>query len=152
MPREAPPLPPEAAFTVTRLIRFSHTDPAGIVYFPEYFDMCNALIEDWLGQELELDYPTLTLKDRLATPIVHAECDFFAPSRWGERLHLALLVPRVGRSSLTYRILGHAGGKVRLEARIVVAFVHLDSGKPLPLPDGLRQKIEAYRAKTEGTG
>ena len=148
MPRDAPPLPPAAAFTVTRLIRFSHTDPAGIVYFPEYFDMCNALIEDWLGQEMRLDYPTLTLKERLATPIVHAECDFYVPSRWGERLDLSLLVERVGTSSLTYRIIGHSAGTVRLAARIVVAFIHLDSGKPLPLPTAFRDKVEAYRAKT----
>jgi 4-hydroxybenzoyl-CoA thioesterase len=148
MPRDAPPLPPDSAFTVTRLIRFSHTDPAGIVYFPEYFDMCNAVIEDWLGQELKLDYPTLTLKDRLATPIVHASCDFFVPSRWGDRLNLSLLVEGVGGSSVTYRIIGHAEGRVRLAARIVVALIHLDTGKPLPLPGGIRQKIEAYRAKT----
>jgi 4-hydroxybenzoyl-CoA thioesterase len=151
MPRSAPPLPPESAFTVVRLIRFSHTDPAGIVYFPEYFDMCNAVIEDWLGQELKLDYPTLTLKDRLATPIVHASCDFFMPSRWGDRLSLSLLVDRAGSSSIDYRIIGHAEGQVRLAARIVVALIHLDRGKPLPLPDWLRQKIEAYRAKTGAT-
>jgi len=148
MSRAVPPLPPAGAFTVTRLIRFSHTDPAGIVYFPEYFDMCNAVIEDWLRQELQLDYPTLTLKERVATPVVHAECDFFIPSRWGDRLNLSLLVERLGRSSLTYRILGHADGGVRLAARIVVALIHLDTGKPLPLPDALRQKIEDYRAKT----
>jgi 4-hydroxybenzoyl-CoA thioesterase len=148
MPRRAPPLPPATAFTVTRLIRFSHTDPAGIVYFPEYFDMCNAVIEDWLGQEMRVDYPTLTLKERLATPIVHAECDFYVPSRWGERLNLSLLVERLGESSLAYQIVGHIGGTVRLAARIVVAFIHLDSGKTLPLPEPFRRQVEAYQAKT----
>jgi acyl-CoA thioesterase FadM len=49
MPREAPPLPPEGAFTVTQPICFSHTDPAGIVYFPNYFDMCNAVMEIFSG-------------------------------------------------------------------------------------------------------
>jgi 4-hydroxybenzoyl-CoA thioesterase len=148
MPRDAPPPPPSTAFTVTRLIRFSHTDPAGIVYFPEYFDMCNAVIEDWLGQEIGVDFPTLTLKERLGTPVVHAECDFFVPSRWGERLNLSLLVERVGGSSITYRIIGHLGGTVRLAARIVAAFIHLDSGRPLPLPMPFREKVEGYRAKT----
>jgi 4-hydroxybenzoyl-CoA thioesterase len=148
MPRDAPPLPPREAFTVTRLIRFSHTDPAGIVYFPEYFDMCNAVIEDWLAEEMKVDYPTLTLKERLGTPVVHAECDFYVPSRWGDRIQLSLLVERLGRTSLAYRIIGHNGGVVRLAARIVVAFIHLDSGKTLPLPEPFRQKVEAYRVKT----
>jgi len=41
-------VPPKGAFTRTVPIRFSHCDPAGIVYFPHYFDMFNGLIEDWL--------------------------------------------------------------------------------------------------------
>jgi 4-hydroxybenzoyl-CoA thioesterase len=148
MPRNAPPLPPEGAFTVTQPIRFSHTDPAGIVYFPNYFDMCNAVIEDWLGDEIGLDYPTLVLRQRLGTPIVHAECDFFVPSRWGDKLKMTLLVERAGNSSLTYRIVGHARGAVRLAARIVVALIDIETGKPMPLPEAMRRKIEAYRAKT----
>jgi len=40
-------VPPQGAFTRTVPIRFSHCDPAGIVYFPHYFDMFNGLIEDW---------------------------------------------------------------------------------------------------------
>jgi 4-hydroxybenzoyl-CoA thioesterase len=150
MSRDAPPLPPACAFTVTQPIRFSHTDPAGIVYFPNYFDMCNGVIEDWLVEEIGIDYPTLVVRERIGTPIVHAECDFFVPSRWGDRLAMTLLVERVGRSSLTYRILGHARGAVRLAARIVVALIDVESGKPLPLPARMREKIEAYRATTGG--
>ena len=45
-------VPPSGAFTRSVTVRFSHCDPAGIVYFPHYFDMFNGLIEDWYGQEL----------------------------------------------------------------------------------------------------
>ena len=152
MPREAPPLPPEGAFTVTQPIRFSHTDPAGIVYFPNYFDMCNAVMEDFLGMAVGIDNATLLMRDRIGTPIVHAECDFFVPSRWGERLEMSLLVERVGNASIAYRIIGHAKGKVRLAARIVVALINVDSGSPLPLPPAMREKIEAYRKRTGGPG
>jgi acyl-CoA thioesterase FadM len=44
-------IPPEGAFTRTVPIRFSHCDPAGIVYFPHYFDMFNGLIEDWYTEQ-----------------------------------------------------------------------------------------------------
>jgi 4-hydroxybenzoyl-CoA thioesterase len=150
MPREVPPLPPEGAFTVTQPIRFSHTDPAGIVYFPNYFDMCNAVMEDFLGMAIGIDNATLLMRDRIGTPIVHAECDFFVPSRWGERLEMSLLVERVGNASIAYRIIGHAAKKVRLAARIVVALINVDSGRPLPLPPAMREKIEAYRKRTGG--
>jgi acyl-CoA thioesterase FadM len=46
--------PPVGAFTRSVPVRFSHCDPAGIVYFPHYFDMFNGLIEDWYTQELFL--------------------------------------------------------------------------------------------------
>ena len=39
-------VPPAGAFTRTVPIRFSHCDPAGIVYFPHYFDMFNGLVEE----------------------------------------------------------------------------------------------------------
>ena len=38
-------VPPAGALTRSVAIRFSHCDPAGIVYFPHYFDMFNGLID-----------------------------------------------------------------------------------------------------------
>ena len=46
-------------FTRTVPIRFSHCDPAGIVYFPHYFDMFNGLIEDWYTEQLGVNYAKL---------------------------------------------------------------------------------------------
>jgi 4-hydroxybenzoyl-CoA thioesterase len=143
---EPSPPPPERAFTVTRPIRFSHSDPAGIVYYPNYFDMFNGLVEDWFEYELRCKVSDL-VRRRLAMPIVHAESDFMVPSRFGDKLDLSLLVDSVGRSSLGYRIVGHVRGAVRLTARIVTATISLDSGRAVPIPPELRAAIEAYREK-----
>ena len=85
-------VPPEGAFTRTVPIRFSHCDPAGIVYFPHYFDMFNGLIEDWYTEQLGVDYAKLILNDRYGFPFVHIETDFKLPSRMGENLNLTLLL------------------------------------------------------------
>ena len=37
-----------AVFEREALIRFSHCDPAGIVFFPQYLVMFNGLVEDWV--------------------------------------------------------------------------------------------------------
>jgi 4-hydroxybenzoyl-CoA thioesterase len=142
-------LPPAGAFTRKVPIRFSHSDPAGIVYFPHYFDMFNALIEDWYGDELGVDYAALILGGHQGFPIVHAECDFKAPSRMGERLELTLLIERVGRSSLGFLIVGHLAGSERLRARIVTAMISLDTGTSMALPAALRQAVEAYQGRCE---
>ena len=39
-------------FTVDIPVRFQHTDPAGIVFYPRYFEMINQVIEDWFAEKL----------------------------------------------------------------------------------------------------
>jgi len=139
---------PQGAFTRTVRIRFSHCDPAGIVYFPHYFDMFNGLIEDWYTEQLGVDYSKLILNDRHGFPFVHIETDFKIPSRMGERLDLTLLLTKVGMSSLSIVIVGHLGGIERLRARLVTAMVSLETQQKVELPDVLRDKFEKYMNNT----
>jgi hypothetical protein len=37
-------------FRFAQPIRFSHCDPAGVLYFPHVFDFVNATMEDWFAQ------------------------------------------------------------------------------------------------------
>jgi 4-hydroxybenzoyl-CoA thioesterase len=139
---------PPGAFTRSVTIRFSHCDPAGIVYFPHYFNMFNGLIEDWYTHEIGYDYAELVIGKHYGFPFVHIECDFMIPSRMGERLELTLLVNRIGRSSLGLTIVGHLDGGARLRAHMVTAMMSLDTRKPVELPADLRTKIEDYRRRT----
>ncbi|HML07969.1 MAG TPA: thioesterase family protein [Xanthobacteraceae bacterium] len=144
-------LPPAGAFSRSVPVRFSHCDPAGIVYFPHYFDMFNGLIEDWYTQELGYDYARLIMGSQYGFPFVHIECDFMIPSRIGEVIDLTLLVERIGRSSLGIAIVCHQDGLERLRARMVTAMMSLQTRKPVPLPQALRDAVEAYyRRTTEG--
>lgn len=142
--------PPAGAFTRSVTIRFSHCDAAGIVYFPHYFDMFNGVIEDWYKAELKHDYADLVMGSRLGFPFVHIECDFKIPSMMGEVIDLTLLVERVGGSSLSIAIVCHRDGLLRLRARMVTVVMSLDSRKAVPMPEPLREAIEAYRQKTAG--
>ena len=100
-----PFVPSAGAFTRSVPVRFSHCDPAGIVYFPHYFNMFNGLIEDWYTAELGYNYAEMIMGSQFGFPFVHIECDFKIPSRMGDVIDLTLLVERIGRSSLmTYRI------------------------------------------------
>ena len=142
--------PPPPAFTRSVPIRFSHCDAAGIVYFPHYFDMFNGVIEDWYKEELGYDYAELVMEDRYGFPFVHIECDFKIPSRMGEVIDLTLLVERIGRSSLSILIVCHRDGLERLRARMTTAMMSLESRKPVPMPEALRNAIETYRQRTAG--
>jgi 4-hydroxybenzoyl-CoA thioesterase len=139
---------PSGAFTRTVQIRFSHCDPAGIVYFPHYFNMFNGLIEDWYTEELKVNYAELILHDQHGFPFVHIETDFKIPSRMGDRLDLTLLIEKIGRSSLTLVIVGHREGVERLRARTITAMMSLSSRRSVELPNALRKAFEAYAFKT----
>jgi 4-hydroxybenzoyl-CoA thioesterase len=137
-------VPPKGAFTRTVAVRFSHCDPAGIVYFPNYFDMFNGLIEDWYTEELGANYAELILNERHGFPFVHIETDFKIPSRMGEQLDLTLLVDRIGRSSLSLVVVGHSHSVERLRARLVTAMTSLETQRAIELPSMLREKFQAY--------
>ena len=145
-------VPPKAAFTRSVPVRFSHCDPAGIVYFPHYFDMFNGLIEDWYTQELGYEYADLIVGNRYGFPFVHIECDFRVPSRMGDVINLSLLVERVGSSSLGIVIICHQNEIERLRARMINAMISLETHKTVPLPQGLREAIESYRRRTADDG
>lgn len=140
----------EAPFTLRVPIRFSHTDPAGIVYFPNYFDFCNAAVEDLYTRALGVDYAKLIFESRRATPIARAECDFFAPSQMGDSLDLTVLLGKIGRSSIEIDLYGHAQAKLRLKARLVTVHMDLETRRSTPIPDALRDRFDAYIAACAG--
>jgi 4-hydroxybenzoyl-CoA thioesterase len=143
-------VPASGAFTRSVSVRFSHCDPAGIVYFPHYFDMFNGLIEDWYGEELGYDFAGLVMGSRYGFPFVHIECDFRVPSRMGDVIDLTLMVERIGRSSLGIVIICHKDGVERLRARMITAMMSLESRTAVPLPDELRGRLEAYPRRAAG--
>jgi 4-hydroxybenzoyl-CoA thioesterase len=143
-------VPPSGAFTRSVPIRFSHCDPAGIVYFPHYFDMFNGLIEDWYGQELGYDYAELITGGRYGFPFVHIECDFKIPSRIGEVIDLTLLIEDIGRASLAIAIVCHRDNIERLRARMVTAMMSLETKKRWRCRKGYatRSKLIASERRT----
>ena len=80
-------------------VRFAHVDAAGIVFYPRYFEMLNAAVEQYFADIVGIDFRQMHLERQIGVPTVHLEADFSAPSRLGDRLAIDLIVDRVGRSS-----------------------------------------------------
>jgi 4-hydroxybenzoyl-CoA thioesterase len=131
-------------FSRERLIRFSHCDPAGIVYFVNFFDMVGGVVEDWFREAIGLPFQEMHLQRRIGFPIVNTGCEFFRPAHLGETLHLELAIAKLGRSSIEFVINGSVGGEEKFRARHKVAMVSLDSFRALPIPEDMRAKMRAY--------
>lgn len=143
------------AFERERLIRFSHCDPAGIVFFPQYLVMTNTLVEDWFDEALKVSYAGLLGPRRIGLPIVRLEVDFTAPSRMGDVVQLGLSVERLGSRSLTLNFGcrgGEGGNEARFNARQVLVCTSLDSHRTVDMPTDMRtalqQFVEAQNGRT----
>ena len=134
-----------SAWHARKIVRFSHCDAAGIVYYPRYFDLLHETKEDWLRDAVGIALPTLIVARRRGLPIVRLETDFVAPSRLGDELDIALTVARIGGASLHLDYEVRCDGERRLAARTVVVHVGLDDGKPRPIDDDLRERLSRFR-------
>jgi acyl-CoA thioesterase FadM len=136
-----------ALWTRAVLVRFSHCDPAGIVYFARYFDIMNGVVEDWFTEALGLPYHVLIGERRLGLGYAHSSADFARPGRMGEVHDYTLEVERVGTKSLPLRLAASHRGAPVLTAKLVIVATDLDSGASIPLPEDVRAAATAYRER-----
>lgn len=132
------------SFTTERKIRFSHCDPAGIVYFVHFFDMVSGAVEDWFSEAFGFDAHSTFIRSRVGFPIVNTGCEFFRPCHLGDRLELELVIARLGRSSIEFSVTGRVGGEEKFRARHKVALMSLETQRALPIPADMREKMEPY--------
>ncbi len=142
-------------YTTPKLIRFQHCDPAGIVFYPQYFHLLHEVQEDFLAH---IGFPEHELiREGFGLPIVDLKTRFAGMCRHGDRIDIALTLSRVGEASIAmhYEITspakpGSGGREVKLVADAVVVFMRLAEGKGVPIPDALRTALLPYRQLFEG--
>lgn len=133
-------------------VRFTHTDPAGYVFFPRFFEMFQAAVEDWFTYCLGLNYAEQILQHGVGFPTAHTECDFLRPCRLGETLCLRLVLEKLGHSSLTLRFDGSVEDEARLTARSVLVAIEMVQGRPRPIEGLLRERLQAYLGQCQADG
>ena len=131
-------------FIRERLIRFSHCDPAGIVYFVNFFDMVGGVVEDWFREAIGLPFQEMHLERRIGFPVVNTGCEFFRPAHLGDTLRLELAIAKLGRSSIEFVVRGSVSGEEKFRAKHKVALVSLDTWRPLPIPADMRAKMQPF--------
>ena len=132
-------------FTVEFLIRFQHCDPAGIVFYPRYYEMLNQVVEDWFAEALQWSFADMARRRSEGVPLVNARCDFIHSSQIGERITFELELTHIGNKSFSLTITGSCAGTTRLRAELVLVYVRTaERLQPIPLPDELRERMRPY--------
>ena len=140
-------------FTTQKQVRFHHCDPAGIVFYPQYFVLLHEVQEDFLAH---IGFPEHALiAGGKGVPIVDLRTEFLGMCRNGDQLVITLELTRIGNSSLGmhYEIHGHpsapdefgnGAGAIKLRAHGVVVYSEVPHGKPVRIPDDMRSALLPY--------
>lgn len=132
------------SYSRTIQVEFNHCDPAGIVFYPRYFEMTNSVVENFFADRVGRSYARITMQDGNGVPTVKIDAAFRAPSRLGDRLVFTLRVLKVGGSSVGFHLAargeGEPSGSVRMEADMTLVWI-TPEGRSAPWPDDMRAKL-----------
>tara|TARA_R110002072_G_scaffold158394_4_gene309335 strand:- start:2500 stop:2913 length:414 start_codon:yes stop_codon:yes gene_type:complete len=135
-------------FRVDRRVRFADVDAAGIVFYPRYFEMINACVEDWFETGLGHGFDAMIIKGNHAVPLANIEVDFKAPSRLDDELAFKLVVTEVGRSSFNLTIKAWHESEVRMIAKLVLVYIDMEKHLPVRIPEIMRARMLTFQEVT----
>ena len=140
---------PDGVWRTRLRVRFGSCDPAGIVYTPEYLNLFNGVIEDWYGGALGVSYHEIVGTRRTGLGYAHVSADFARPSSMGDVLDVAVIVRKLGRTSVTFTVHAFKDGVECVRTTFVTVTTSLVDHKAVALPDDLRRALDAYRMRCE---
>jgi acyl-CoA thioesterase FadM len=125
-----------------RTVRFQDVDAAGTIFFPrilEYF--ADAYVALLLARGV--DVPARLREKAWFAPLVHAEGDFLAPMRFGDRVRVAVVAAKVFSSSYAvgYRIRAAEADRALAVGHTVHVVVDGATFQSIPVPDEVRSAL-----------
>ena len=136
-------------FITQKRVRFQHCDPAGIVFYPQYFVLLHEVQEDFLAHIGFAEHALIA--SGIGLPIVDMKAEFLGMCRHGDMLTLSLTLTRIGNASLAMHYEIHASSQIqhgplaiKLRANSVVVYSTVPHGKALRIPDDLRTALLPY--------
>ena len=137
-------------FTTEKHIRFHHCDPAGIVFYPQYFYLLSEAMEDFMAAAGKPQHEQINVLRR-GWPISKLDVDFVRMSRYGDVVHIDVSITRIGGASIgiDYLIRGPDGD--RLKASTTVVHVDLDTDRAIPVPEDVRLAFAPFVVERPGS-
>ena len=132
-------------FEMSQKILFKHCDPAGIVFYPRYFEIINDCVEAFFD---EIGTPFETLHETAGVPTAQISTTFYAPSRHGDQLTIRLDVLKIGGSSLNLSVSGTCDGVKRFSAEPTLVYINKSTGRSQKWTEGLRSAFTPYLRST----
>lgn len=130
-------------------VRFGHTDPARIVYYPRFFEWFHDTFEDMFEALLGMSYAEVLSSTGTGFPAVQVACEFVRPARFGELVEIEVFLSRLGEKSATFEYRVRREGTLLATASVKIAGIDMKKGVSSPLPDRVREVFAAYVEEDE---
>ncbi len=133
-------MPGTYPFTHRFRVRYSEVDPQSVVFNSRYLEYADLVITEY-WRECDVHFSG---EEALEFHVVKAVVEFKVPIRADEWIDGKARTGRIDTSSLVTEIaLYGLNGDDDLRATIELVNVHVDlaSGKSLPIPDGVRERL-----------
>ena len=133
--------------TIKVEIQFGDCDPAGIVYYPNYFRFFDNATAGLLSAAFAMHKRNWLEHYGIAgIPMVDTGARFIKPSRFGDVVDIRSEITELGRSSFSVKHTVLRDGEVAIEAHEKRVWVVRDEQggiRSAPLPEDVRQKLSA---------
>tara|TARA_B110000196_G_scaffold314126_1_gene321861 strand:+ start:370 stop:810 length:441 start_codon:yes stop_codon:yes gene_type:complete len=134
------------SFIQSRIVRWGDCDPAGIIYTPRILDYAIETVEACLREVMGASWNVMREQHNIGGPTVHFECDIRKPLAPDMAVDLVLTLEKLGRSSMTSRIVCvDAEGVEYFRVLLVNCFVTGDSPtdiRALPISETWRERLK----------
>ena len=127
-------------------VEFNHCDPAGIMFYPRYFEMTNSVAENFFRDVVDVPYEAMMQRGE-GVPTARLETTFHKPSRLGDLLDWRMEILRLGGSSLDLKLEAHGADGLRITAALTLVFITA-TGRPQPWTAPMRQAISTFMEAT----
>ena len=130
------------AFVHRLRVRYSECDPQNHVFNANYLNFFDiALTELW--RKAIGSYGAMTTAG-VDMVVAEAIVRYRAPARFDDELDVALVVRRLGRTSMASAIEITRGDEQIVDGDMRHVFIDLGSGRPVPIPDRVREGLAAF--------
>jgi acyl-CoA thioester hydrolase len=133
---------PPFKYSALARVWFSDTDAQGIVYYGRYLPYFDHSRTEYHRHLLSAPYSQAG-GDLVMRAL---SVEYHAPARFDDLIEAFVRVRRIGRSSMTYECAAYRlpDDVLMVTAELTVVLVDLDTRKPMPIPESVRDAVRAF--------
>lgn len=124
-------------------VKFSEVDSFNVVHNLAYLYWLEWARTQYLF-DIGMPRDDSIFSKRMPIMTVHSEVDYYSSMRFTDNYTVLTKVSNIGDSSITFINQVYSIDKLILEAKSILVYVNNENGKPVTIPDYVREKINNY--------